>query len=310
MISAKRREGERRAAPMTLRHLQIFKTVCEKMSVTAAAEALGMTQPAVSVAVRELEGFYGVRLFDRIGRKIYLTEPGRRLQADAEAILSRFAASLESIRGGAGESACRIGANATVAECFLAPLLSALQAAVPSTAFSVFIGNSREIEQKLSENALDLALLDTVGEAANRTAEPLCSDAMAVVCAPDFACPDRLTVAALAAQPLLLREKGSGGRSCVDAVLETHDCKARPRAEGATNLGLLRLAEGGFGVAVLPAALAEDALAAGRLRRIQVTDGAFFRRYYLAYLTQKYRSPALERVMEAVRAFFAAAEPR
>lgn len=111
---------------MTLRHLQIFKTVCEKMSVTAAAEALGMTQPAVSIAVRELEGFYGVRLFDRIGRKIYLTEPGRRLQADAEAILSRFAASLESIRGGAGESACRIGANATVAECFLAPLLSAL----------------------------------------------------------------------------------------------------------------------------------------------------------------------------------------
>lgn len=295
---------------MTLRHLQIFKTVCEKMSVTAAAEALGMTQPAVSIAVRELEGFYGVRLFDRIGRKIYLTEPGRRLQADAEAILSRFAASLESIRGGSGESSCRIGANATVAECFLAPLLSALQAAVPSTAFSVFIGNSREIEQKLSENALDLALLDTVGEAANRTAEPLCSDAMAVVCAPDFACPDRLTVAALAAQPLLLREKGSGGRSCVDAVLETHDCKARPRAEGATNLGLLRLAEGGFGVAVLPASLAEDALATGRLRRIQVTDGAFFRRYYLAYLTQKYRSPALERVMEAVRAFFAAAEPR
>ena len=89
MISAKRREGERRAAPMTLRHLQIFKTVCEKKSVTAGAEALGMTQPAVSIAVRELEGFYGVRLFDRIGRKIYLTGPGRRLQADAEAILSR-----------------------------------------------------------------------------------------------------------------------------------------------------------------------------------------------------------------------------
>lgn len=54
---------------MTLRHLQIFKTVCDRMSVTGAAEALNMTQPAVSIAVRELEGFYGVRLFDRIGRK-------------------------------------------------------------------------------------------------------------------------------------------------------------------------------------------------------------------------------------------------
>lgn len=244
---------------MTLRHLQIFKTVCDRMSVTGAAEALNMTQPAVSIAVRELEGFYGVRLFDRIGRKIYLTEPGRRLRADAEAILSRFEASKEAIRGGAGPSACRIGANATVAECFLAPLLSALRAAVPSLTVSVFIGNSREIEQRLSENAIDFALFDMVGDAPGCTVQPLFSEAMEAVCAWDFDCPDALSVPELAERPLLLREKGSGGRSCVDAVLEAHGCAPRPQAEGATNLGLLRLAESGLGIAVLPAARAASA---------------------------------------------------
>ena len=104
---------------MTLRHLQIFKTVCEKMSVTAAAEALGMTQPAVSIAVRELEGFYGVRLFDRIGRKIYLTEPGRRLQADAEAILSRWNRSAAG-RGNprAASARTRRSRSASLRRCF------------------------------------------------------------------------------------------------------------------------------------------------------------------------------------------------
>ena len=293
---------------MTLRHLQIFKTVCDRMSVTGAAEALNMTQLAVSIAVRELEGFYGVRLFDRIGRKIYLTEPGRRLRADAEAILSRFEASKEAIRGGAGPSACRIGANATVAECFLAPLLSALRAAVPSLTVSVFIGNSREIEQRLSENAIDFALFDMVGDAPGCTVQPLFSEAMEAVCAWDFDCPDALSVPELAERPLLLREKGSGGRSCVDAVLEAHGCAPRPQAEGATNLGLLRLAESGLGIAVLPAALAARAVERGRLRRVQVTGGVFSRRYFLAFLTRKYRAPALEQALAAVRAFFSGAE--
>ncbi len=289
---------------MTLRHLQIFKTVCARMSVTAAADALHMTQPAVSIAIRELESFYAVKLFDRIGRRIYLTEAGRQLEVDAEAILSRFESSVSAIRGGAGPASCRIGANATAAECFLAPLLAALRQSLPAMEFSAFIGNSGEMERRLQENAIDFALLDVLGNAANRTDQLLFHTEMEAVCAPGFDCPSSLTVSALARQPLLLRETGSGARSCVDAVLEAHGCKAIARAEGTTNLGLLRLAEGGFGVAVLPAALVQPSVKAGTLRRIVVSDGKFSRRYYLAFLTRKYRSPAMERAMEAVRTFF------
>lgn len=289
---------------MTLRHLQIFKTVCERMSITAAADALNMTQPAVSIAIRELESFYAVKLFDRIGRRIYLTDAGRSLMTDAEAILSRFESSVRTLRGGEGPAACRIGANATAAECFLAPLVTSLRKAVPTMAFSVFIGNSGEVERRIAENAVDFALLDAVDEAANCTRIPLSSVEMEAVCAPVFDCPPALTVSSLARQPLLLRETGSGARRCVDAVLESNGCKAVPAAEGTTNLGLLRLAESGFGVAVLPAALVQPSVAAGKLRRVAVLDGVFSRRYDLIFLTRKYRSPAMEQVLAAVQTFF------
>lgn len=76
---------------MTLRHLTIFRAVCQTESITLAAEHLNMTQPAVSLAVRELEDFYGVQLFERMNRRIYITEAGRTLLQYADTILSQYA---------------------------------------------------------------------------------------------------------------------------------------------------------------------------------------------------------------------------
>ena len=83
---------------MTLRHMQIFTTVCDSNSVTAAAETLGVAQPAVSLAIKELEDFYGVRLFDRISHKLYLTEQGEELLRYSRQIISLFDAAECSIK--------------------------------------------------------------------------------------------------------------------------------------------------------------------------------------------------------------------
>ena len=73
---------------MTLRHFRIFVAVCKQGGITKAAESLYLAQPAVSLAVRELEEHYDVRLFDRIGRRLYLTEAGKEFLAYAERILA------------------------------------------------------------------------------------------------------------------------------------------------------------------------------------------------------------------------------
>lgn len=71
---------------MTLRHLEVFRAVCARESITLAAEHLNMTQPAVSLAVKELEAFYGVQLLERMNRRIYITDAGRRLLQHADAV--------------------------------------------------------------------------------------------------------------------------------------------------------------------------------------------------------------------------------
>ena len=83
---------------MTLRHLEIFSTVCAQGSFTRAAEKLNMAQPAVSLAIRELEVFYNVRLFERMNRRVYLTEAGRTLWQYADTVLSQFQESVEVLR--------------------------------------------------------------------------------------------------------------------------------------------------------------------------------------------------------------------
>lgn len=83
---------------MTLRHLTIFRAVCQTESITLAAEHLNMTQPAVSLAVRELEDFYGVQLFERMNRRIYITEAGRTLLQYADTILSQYAESVQVLQ--------------------------------------------------------------------------------------------------------------------------------------------------------------------------------------------------------------------
>ena len=83
---------------MTLRHLEIFSAVCAQESFTRAAEKLNMAQPAVSLAIRELEVFYNVRLFERMNRRVYLTEAGRTLRQYADTVLSQFQESVEVLR--------------------------------------------------------------------------------------------------------------------------------------------------------------------------------------------------------------------
>ena len=291
---------------MTIRHLQIFMAVCRRQSVTAAAEELNMTQPAVSVAIRELESYYRTRLFDRMNRRIYLTAAGETLRQYADAILRSFDEAAAVLRDGDAEARCAFGANVTVSETVLPALLARLRAELPALRAEVFVHNAQELERRLLANELDFAVADSPSADKRLLASPLYSEHMAVLCAPDFLPEAPLSVRALSGQPMLLRESGSGSRLCVDAVFEAHGCPVRPQVESVSDLSLLRLAAERFGCTVLPRSLAADALARGLLREIPLADGAFDRRYFILRNRQKYQSAAVRRVIAILT--FAASE--
>ena len=99
---------------MNIRHLEIFLAVCEHMSISKAAESLYLSQPAVSIAIKELEDYYNCRLFDRISRKIYLTASGEKLLNYAHVILGQIEESVTSLRDDTLTKSCHMGVNVTV----------------------------------------------------------------------------------------------------------------------------------------------------------------------------------------------------
>ena len=165
---------------MTLRHLEIFRAVCARESVTQAAEALNMTQPAVSIAVKELEAFYGVRLFERMNRRLYITEAGRSLLQYADTVLTQFQESVQVLRQGGVRGRCRFGMTVTIGETWLPAILTRLEGELPQLDAEAFIQNSRRTEEMVLQNEIDFALVDNVSAASrSQHVTPLLRETMA-----------------------------------------------------------------------------------------------------------------------------------
>ena len=167
--------------------MQIFRAVCEQKNVTRAAELLGMTQPAVSIAIRELESYYNAKLFDRIGRRIYLTEAGQALLGYADAILSQFDEATQVLRSGTSFMRCRLGVNVSVGETILPDILDCLERRIPGIKVEIYIGNTRNIEHRLSANEIDVAVADCIAESSDRQIEDFYVGEVSVVASPEMA---------------------------------------------------------------------------------------------------------------------------
>ena len=288
---------------MTLRHLTIFRAVCQTESITLAAEHLNMTQPAVSLAVRELEDFYGVQLFERMNRRIYITEAGRTLLQYADTILSQYEESVKVLQEGHSAGTCRFGVHVTFGETALPEILRRLAEQLPQTVVRAFVTNTRENEEMLLRNELDFAVVDNVLHLDSLISTPLYKEPMLAACAPDYRPGEKITLEELAGEKLLLREHGSGTRDSINEVFRSAGLSASAFLDSSSTYALLSCAEKGFGITILPRSLTEDALREGKLKALAVEGGSFFRRYYLAHHKSKYLTDSVRQVIQVVQTY-------
>lgn len=281
---------------MTLRHLSIFKTVCELGSITATADKLNMSQPAVSIAIRELEAFYDTKLFERMNRQIYITETGKLLHQYADTILAQFDESINIIRNEKTSLTCRIGVNVTCAETYLSAWIQRIKSEIDGIILNVHVSNAREIERMIADNEIDIAIVDSIPGQTKFESRLLYSEKMCVVCSPDLHT-DKMTIADLHTKPLLLREKGSGTRNSVEAAFFKHGLTPVPYTESISTLSLIRMVNDGLGYAILPRKTVEEELNSHTLMEVVITDENFDRYYHLAYHKNKYLTGIMKKVM-------------
>lgn len=260
---------------MNLRHLTIFKKVCDTGNITQAAKQLYMTQPAVSHAILELEEELGTPLFDRLSRRLYLTGSGRILLEKSTRLLAMYEELTLSARSLEADAPIRIGSTITLANSVLPEAMKRFQDLQRYAPARITIDKAAEIERLLAAGEIDLALLEGVVHLETLSASPLSSTRLLIVCAP--AAPFYrdgmpLSIHELLTMPLLLREKGSAIRDTFDSALLPHGQTAMPQWVSVNSQALIKAVKQGLGVSVLPETIIREELDAGRLAQLHI-DG-------------------------------------
>ena len=289
---------------MNLRQLEVFRAVCEQGGFTRAAQSLYMTQPAVSHVIAELEKEAGCPLFDRISRRIYLTEAGRIFLEKARQILELHEELSAGFPALTGQAPLRIGSGITIANFHLPTILRRCRRLDGFPSVRVTVDQAGRIEEALLNSELDVALIEGVVRHPHLIRLPFSSYDMAAFCAPSHPLATRspLSLDDLLTAELLLREPGSAIRDAFDSALLLRDRCAEPAWTSVNSPALAAAAREGLGVAVLPACLTEADVAAGRLVRLEVEGLTLRNQNQLVVHRDKTIPPPLRLFMEAVTA--------
>jgi len=289
---------------MTFRHLQIFLTLCKELNMTRTAEKLFMTQPSVSQAISELEQHYQVRLFDRLGKRLFITADGAQLLTRAKDMLGLLEDTEASFREAKQKRLVRIGASATVGSYLLPGILSCLHKRDSGLLVEFFVANTAQVEDALLRAELDIGLVEGKVVSRSLRSVPILTDRLVLVGIAKLL-PSKRTYTAkdLETIPFLLREVGSGTADQVQLTLSNWGIQ--PRIAGVANSidALHKLVRAGVGVAFLPLLAVEEDLAKGKLVEFQVKGSRVERSIRMIYHSGKRMNLDLEMVVECMKEY-------
>lgn len=291
---------------MTLRHMIIFRTVCEaNFNITKAAELLHMTQPAVSLAIKELEQYYGVRLFDRIGRRLHITDAGQNFLHYAIHISDLFKDMETGLRDWDSKGILRVGASITIGSQFLPGYVRTFSSRFPGTDVRVVVEQTDRLEKKILHNELDFALIEGTAHDQNIMSEAYMDDYLSVVCPADGGWQQGqiLTVEEFRKQRFLLREQGSGTREVFDRATEQAGFTVTPVWEAMSTTALVNAVINGLGIAVLPNRMILPAKESGLVVTVEVEGLKFQRNFYIIHHKDKFLTPSAQAFMELCRKY-------
>lgn len=260
---------------MTFRQVEIFLAVARARNFTRAAEALHVSQPTLSQHVLELERELGVRLFDRLGRSVTLTEAGRLLEEHASRITVTVASARRAIDDlkGLARGSLVIGASTTPGIYVLPRIVAAFKQRYPGIQVSLQIANSQVIEERIRADVVDLGVVGGhILGARERCVAAGLLDELLLIVGPRHPWAKRRDVAPrdLAGQPLLLREHGSATRLVTERTLRQAGVKFTVAMELDHIEAIKQAVMSGLGVAFVSTYAVRGEISTGRLSGLRL----------------------------------------
>jgi LysR family transcriptional regulator, low CO2-responsive transcriptional regulator len=281
----------------TLRQLEILDAVARNGSFSRASAELHLSQPAVSMQIKQLEGILGLPLFEHMGKHIHLTEAGRealragRVIGDELANLEHALADLQGLQGGT----LAVSAAST-ASVFAARLMALFRALHPDVRLSLNVVNRETLLRHLAENSIDLALMGRPPEGLDLAAQAFLDNPLVVIAAtghPLAGIPG-IPLERLVEEPLIGREQGSGTRGALEKFLADHGLVFQAAMEMNKNEAIKQAVEAGLGLGVVSLHTVQAELASGQLCVLDVEGFPLLRQWYLVQREGKRLSPAAQ----------------
>jgi len=290
---------------MTIRHLKIFIAVAETGKMSSAAEKYFISQPSVSQAIKELETHYGVLLFERISKKLYITEAGKNLLNYARAAVKQFD-ELDKYMFNEGRSEkIRIGATVTVGSCMLPSILNRFKERMSHVETFSYMNNTRAIEEKILKAELDIGIVEGQVKSHDLVNTPSVKDYLVIVCSKNhrLAGCKRILLNELKNEWFVMREEGSGTRELFENYMYKRGVKPKIGWE-VTCPGVIKdIVLQNNCLAAMSIRLVSEEIKAGQMYAIKSKENAWDRSFNVVYYKNKYITESMKAVIGIVKEY-------
>lgn len=290
---------------MNRNHLALFQAVAQAGSISGAAAAVRVSQPAVSRQIAELESDLGVRLLDRLPRGCRLTEAGGILATYAsrwQALEKDAARAVEEYRG-LKSGRLTVGASLTVGGYLLPRMLAEFHRRHPDIELLVEIGNTGRVQQALLSGTIEVGLTEGPSEAEALHSRIFSQDELVAIAPPEHPLMKKGAVTAreLCREPILVREDGSGTRAVVERALQRKGITVKPLLALASPEAIKNAVVAGMGVAIVSRLMVSLEVQTGSLGIVPLKDLLITRPLYLQWARGRSRSPSQGKFLEIVQ---------
>ena len=280
---------------MTIRHLKIFIAVCDYKSTVEASKQLNIAQPSISFAIKEIENYYGIKLFDRISRKLVLTNDGEKFLFQARDIINKVDNLEINFKDNDSTQSITLGCSATIAIFILPNILKKFKETNKNIKFNLIIRDSKTLSQMLLKNELDLALIETPILDKDIVSKPFYKDNLILYLSKENKLSNRdiIKLEDLKNENIILREKHSAVRKLVDATFIANNFNTKISWESTSTQAIISLVKNNLGITILPSLWSYSLKSNSNIITKQITNLKIKREYSIINHKNKYISPVI-----------------
>lgn len=290
---------------MDIRHLRIFIAVAEEGKMSTAAAKLFVSQPTVSQTIRELEENYNVLLFERLCRKLHITNEGKKLLGYAKKVIKQFDELEEKMKSITDIDKIKIGSTITIGNCLISDIVKAIKDRHPNIEAYGYINNTQMVEERILNSELDIAIIEGEIKSPNIISIPEIEDHLVLVCGKDHELADReyVELVELTEMDFVMREKGSGTRELFENYMYENDLDVKTKWETSCPEAMKAAVTKNGCLAVLSIRLVEEEIRNGTIKAIKHIDNVWDRNFSIVYHKDKVLDEAMLKVIDIIREF-------